>query len=84
MKKHAKKSLLLPFAVLCVALAVGIACYLSQAFSAYADAENLNASNEVNASQVTAKIHLSTGDIFRGAVIDKRYKGGDGTTEFIA
>ena len=82
--KHAKKNLLLPFAVLCVALAVGIACYLSQAFSAYADAENLNASNEANESQVTAKIHLSTGDIFRGAVIDGQFRGGEGQTEFIA
>lgn len=90
MKKHAKKSLLIPISVFCIALAVFAACYISQAVFAHADVEEpgVAVTDELAIANGTvpnpnsgtlAAIHLNTGDIFSGSVTDS-----DGPKPYVA
>lgn len=72
MKKHARKSFLVPILALASVVAIVTGCYLAQSFSAYAEEETnfqfveheIPVANET----LTANIHLSTGDIFTGSI----------------
>ena len=77
MKKHAKKSLLIPILALVSVVAIAACCYLAQTFNAFAedevDAAAVEAPVPNPSDQTFGIIHLNTGDIFSGTV----YGAGD-------